>query len=289
MVKKITILTCTELQMDILVDFAYELNNHVEHSSAFCSNSKSVIREDFSERISQNKLFACWNDVEITGLLSCYVDKPKNNADCSLLIDSRKCDYHTAAGMLFKKFKLLNDNNMKCTFFFPKENIECASFLESIHAVRQVNEYRLILGKRQAVVSPSNHAITELPGSYHAAFIELHDTIFPGVYISGADIIKDIGKGHFVYSIIEKGVLSAYSVLKLNEGRCATAEAVAVRENHRGKGYGRAILGYLIDQAYNLFNVEEIDLIVEGDNEKAIKLYSDMGFRIETENMCYIA
>lgn len=40
--------------------------------------------------------------------------------------------------------------------------------------------------------------------------------------------------------------------------------------------------------AFHFFKVSQIDLIVDADNEKAIKLYLDLGFVIEHESRCYI-
>ncbi|MDD4297970.1 MAG: GNAT family N-acetyltransferase [Ruminiclostridium sp.] len=285
----ISILYCTQQQLNNIIEFAYKMNIDREHASTFCAISKSAIREDFSEGISKNCVLACWNNDEIIGILSCFIDEVKNNADCTILIDSRKCDYNTIARLLLEKFRIANDANMKYTFFFPTENVECANFLESINANRQVNEYYLILEKKNADNNTSNLNVIELPTNSYNSFIELHDTIFPGVYISGADVIKDIGKIHFIYSIIENEILIAYSVLRLNRDRSATAEIIAVKENFRGKGYGRAVLSYLIKTAFTSFTLDKIDLIVDGNNDKAIRLYLDLGFTIVTENRCYIA
>ncbi|NLY46070.1 MAG: GNAT family N-acetyltransferase, partial [Tissierella sp.] len=150
-------------------------------------------------------------------------------------------------------------------------------------------EYRLIFKKNHIYNDRLNFNIGELPIDYYGKLKELHDEIFPNVYISGADIIENIGKKHFVYSIIENKTLIAYSVLRLNGNMSGTAEIIAVREEFRGRGYGKAIISYLIDKAVNLFKVSNVDLMVDGDNEKAIKLYLDLGFVIEHENRCYIA
>lgn len=285
----ISIMYCKEQQLNSITEFAYKMNINREHASTFCYKSKSAIREDFSKGISKNCVLACWYDDEIIGILNCFIDEAKNNADCTILIDSKKCDYNIVARLLFEKFKASNDTNMKYTFFFPVENVECSNFLESINANRQVNEYYLIFEKKNVNINISDLNVIELPTDYYTSFIELHYTIFPGVYISGTDVIKDIGKKHNIYSIIEGGVLIAYSVLRLNRDKIATVEIIAVKEEFRGKGYGRAVLSYLIKAAFTSFEADKIDLVVDGNNEKAIRLYLDLGFTIATENRCYIA
>lgn len=133
--------------------------------------------------------------------------------------------------------------------------------------------------------------INNLDRAYYNQFIQLHDFIFPGVYISGKDIIEDIiNKNIFVFSIIEEGRLIAYSVLRLYESsKTAIAEIIGVDEEYRGKGYGKSILNYLIEYSFSNNDIEKIELIVDEDNEAAISLYKSLGFVIDAENCCYIA
>ncbi len=126
-----------------------------------------------------------------------------------------------------------------------------------------------------------------MPEKHYQQFIELHDSIFPDIYISGKDIINDIGNHHFVYAMIGNEQLLAYCVLKLNSGERCTAEIVAVREGFRYKGYGRAVLTHMVTKAFENYGKESVDLIVEGDNENAIRLYLNLGFAVESENCCY--
>ncbi|NLY46150.1 MAG: hypothetical protein GX053_09215, partial [Tissierella sp.] len=143
----IYILDCIKEQIDELVEFAFRLNNNIENSSQFCPRSKNYIREEFLKGISNSSIFSCWKNNKLVGVINYYMDELRNNADCTLLIDSQQCDYNLAANLLFGKVKDLNDVKIKYTFFFPKENIRCANFLESINAKREVNEYRLIFKK----------------------------------------------------------------------------------------------------------------------------------------------
>lgn len=45
-------------------------------------------------------------------------------------------------------------------------------------------------------------------------FAQLHDQVFPDVYVSGRDILGDLGKNRFVYVLEENGALAAYGVLQ---------------------------------------------------------------------------
>jgi hypothetical protein len=180
---------CTDQQIEELTEFAFQMNSRKKHGSTFCSHNKKAIREDFMEGISGHRMLSCQYQEKVIGILNCYIDEPKNNADCTVLIDSAKCDYNSNAKMLFEKLKASNKPDLKYTFFFPQENKKCADFLESVGAAREVNEYELVLDTGHVKAGKVNQNITELPTQYYDDFVKLHDTIFPGVYISGADVI----------------------------------------------------------------------------------------------------
>ena len=56
----------------------------------------------------------------------------------------------------------------------------------------------------------------------------------------------------------------------------------------RRRGYGRAVLSHLAGQAFGPFGAERLELVVDADNERALRLYLDAGFRLRQENICYI-
>lgn len=272
--------------LEDLSQFAYRINSVNEHSSTFCPSKIDAIRNEFEESISVGCLFECRKGSKLVGLFNSYVDHEKSNADCSLLIDTDAC-YQDTAQKLFNEVKNQFGPSMKYTFFFPKQNTACSTFLSNNGAHREVNEYCLLL-KRDKFSYPS-HSLTiiDLPKDSYQQLIDLHDNIFPGMYVSGIDIINTLGSKRLVYTLINDGQIIAYSVLKLSGTKRATAEVVAVKEGFRHKGYGRAILAYLANKAFETYEMEYVDLIVDADNENAISLYLDLGFDIESEHCCY--
>lgn len=284
---------CTKHDLHQMVELAFKMNNQKEHYSAFCSLTRKSIHDEFEASVlsEEHMMVGSFRGDQLTGLLICFIDRERQNADCAgPFIDSSEEDYMVLAKQLFEFAKDSIDVEMKYTFFFSKENVNCKEFLDSINADRKVNEYELVLKKEFFIPYLKKVKISNLDKAYYNQFIDLHDYICPDIYVSGKDIIEDIGKSRIVFSIIEDDKLVAYSVLRTyKNAKTATAEIIAVEEKHRGKGYGKAILNYSIEFAFHNYNIEEIELIVDGDNETAISLYLSLGFTIKAENCCYVA
>ncbi len=273
--------------LDELARFASKLNANRETASSFCCTKEEDIRRDFSEMAEYGS--ACFLDGRPVGLIACFLDEEKSNADCSLMVSLSGKDYHDVAdGLLCLARKKLGQE-VACTFFFPKENEECGRFLSQVGAKRQVNEYILLLRrenwKEHAAFTGCPQPLGE---GQRDAFAALHDTIFPDVYCSGKDILRDLGTSRFVFVIPDEAGLVAYGVLKPQKGGRATVEIVGVRSDARRRGYGRAVLNHLAGQAFAQFGAQSLELVVDADNENALALYLDTGFEIWQENNCYI-
>lgn len=266
---------------------AERLNAERETGSTFCCKRAADIQRDFAETMEYG--FACRVNGKPVGLISCFPDMEKGNADCSLLIDAQEEAYRETAKALLAAAREKLGAAMECTFFFPTENRACRVFLQEAGAERQVNEYILLLErenwKMRCDLTASPRPVLEKEWN---AFAALHDAVFPDVYASGQDILKDFGKTRFIYVVSDEAGLAAYGVLKTQGGKQATAEMVGVRKDARRQGFGRAVLYHLALQAFSQFGAERLELVVDADNQNALRLYLDAGFQIWQENNCYI-
>lgn len=274
-------------ELEALSRFAQDLNARRESMSSFCCAKAEDIRRDLEKELPYG--FACWDGDRPVGLMSCCPDREKGNADCSLLLDLTGEDYREAAGRLVRAAREALGPGLACTFFFPKENEDCRAFLEGAGARRQENEYILRL-KPENWNRPAVLPAGPLPAQEEDrdAFIALHDRVFPGVYISGRDIWEDLGRSRFIYKILDREGFAAYGVLRVGRGTRAAAEVIAVREDVRHQGYGRSVLHHLAEESFRRLGMEELELVVDADNENALKPYFDTGFRLWQENNCYI-
>ena len=272
--------------LEKLAYFAERLNANRETGSSFCCAHMEDILKDFQGTMEYG--FALWKEDRPIGLINCCPDKEKGNADVSLLMNVEEEQYMESAGKLLSAAKQKLGHDITLTFFFPEENADCRDFLIRAGGTPQVNEYIMRLRRedwKHYVWHTDPRPIKE---EERANFSALHDAIFPHVYISGEDIWKDLGRSRSVYVISDKLGLAAYGVLKASGRDQAVAEVIGVREDVRRRGYGREILNCLAERAFGEFDAEKLELIVDGDNRNAIKLYLDTGFQVWQENNCYI-
>lgn len=269
-------------ELTALARFAQGLNARRETGSSFCCSGAEAIRRDFAD--PQTLGFACWEADRPVGLLSCFPDREKGNADCSLLLERSGEVYSIIAAELLSAAREALGLDMACTFFFPKENGDCQAFLEHAGARRQENEYILRLRREDWHKPQGLTALRPAREQDRDAFTALHDTIFPGAYASGKDIWADPGRK--VYVLPDGPDLAAYGVLRT--GSPATAEMIGVREDRRGRGYGRSVLHRLAEEAFSCPDARELELVVDADNDTALHLYFGAGFRVRQENLCYI-
>lgn len=273
----------SEDSLSELAAYACRKNARRESGSAFCCREEASIRRDFLETLEFGVV--CREAGNVRGVLSCFPDWEKGNVDCALLADRE--GYDSTAGQLLCAAREQMGNHLRYTFFFPKENEDCIAFLEGVGAQRQENEYRMVLRRNHWHPMEGLPEPRPLAEGEEIPFAQLHDQIFPDVYVSGRDILRDLGKNRFVYVLEEGGALAAYGVLRCGESR-TTAEILGVRQGLRGRGYGRAILNCLAKEAFDRHGAAELDLIVDADNDRALGLYQKTGFQMLEENRCYL-
>ena len=94
-----------------------------------------------------------------------------------------------------------------------------------------------------------------------------------------------IGENQFgrIWLILSSEKVIGYIVLCFGysiefRGRDAFIDELYIQKPHRGKGFGRAVLAAIKNEANNL-GIKTLHLEVARTNARAKKLYSDMGFR----------
>lgn len=280
---------CVYDDLNQMIELAFWKNNDDSHFSAFCPCKRDKIQEEFAEELnSKEHIYVGYFEKDVLkGLIFCYIDNDRNNADCGgPFVDG---DFSKISKEMFEYMKSLVNSPIKYTFYFGKSNAECISFMELIRAENQGNEFQLKLKRENYKKIVSSIHVDVLPVEYTNQLIKLNDTVFPEGYISGNGIIQSIGVDRQIFCAIKDSKLIGYSVLKTyKNSQNVTAEIISVDENHRHKGYGRALLNKLLEVALSNDSIKTVNLIVDKVNENALALYYSMGFELYIENCCYI-
>lgn len=226
------------------------------------------------------------NDL-LKGFIGGYADKERKNVDCigPFATESYSEIFYELFQFLRKQLPL----DYRYTFYIGSENKECIHFMEVLNAVSTGNEYSLYIERKDYKKDLVSQNVTEYSKEYREQLINLHDTIFPGVYISGKRIIETLGKSREVGCIIIEKELAGYCVLRnYNDTSNATIEVLAVKEKYRHQGYGRELLNNMIKKAFDSYNKEKLNLIVDQINQNALTLYYSVGFKLNQVNCVYI-
>jgi ribosomal protein S18 acetylase RimI-like enzyme len=270
-----------------IVQLIFTCNNIKESSSNYCYKDIDQIYKDVIETIERDEMIIYKDHQIISGVILWYYNKLQNTCDCSIFVNPISRDSLKIMTELIVNLKKHYQFPVKINFFFPVENIQYTELLTSLNAHKNVNEYRLKLAKGSEKNLKLDKTITILDESSNLDFIELFNSVFPDIYINGENVITSIGKDRVVYSLTINKELIAFSVLKFESEKLGSAEIIGVKESFRNKGYGRLILSHLIFEAFSKYNLASLNLVVDGDNLNAIKLYADLGFTMFSENYCY--
>lgn len=280
---KMTItVSCDETLVRFAAEFAAKLNGSPDTASMFCPSKYDDIISDM--QASGNLTVGRDDDRKICAVCWMFYDPERKNADVNLFAGE------SLAGEIFAAARKAGDfaPDTHFTFYFPKQNVALADFLEKSGAKVNTDEYGLLLTKGKERNICDSDRISPIKPTEFAGFERLHDSIFPELYITGRGITDSIGKNREIFVMTEDGGISAYSVLeRTSDPSLAVAGIIGVKEGMRHAGRGRAVLGHLIKAAFSDDRVNRLRLIVDCDNFNAMKLYFDLGFEIEFENRCY--
>ena len=273
-----------------LVEIAFKRNSIPTSNCAFCSSSAKSITRDFEFIINSPDCLmvgAFCNSI-VVGMLGCFVNPDNNWVDCCGPFFRDEWDQDIAKNM-FDFAKSTFTKAVRFNFFFNKQNKDYHSLMGALSAERGDNEYILLLDKADYKPQEIKAHVVPYTDKYEKALVKLHDTSFPDVYVTGRDIIAALDKNREVFCVLdENGVFAGYGVLKFTkESKRLTAEIFAVESEKRGKGYGWALLNAVLDAAFNKYDGEVVDLVVERLNTHAKNLYYSCGFRLSVENEAF--
>ncbi len=275
-----------------VADFMYWANNRSEQYSGFCSTNRQIIQSDLEHGLkSQTDLIVASCEAgAIDGVMTAHIDSAVQSADCCGPFVK---DYDLKqAEVLFEAMLTYLPRPMALQFFFSEQNNLCLELMKKKGAKNQGREMIMNLSLERCHENPYHYGLDEvkpLSKAQNDSFISLHDHIFPESYVSGKDVVFSIGKSRSVYVIENEGIIRGYGVLRYTtKAKTVAAEIIAVRQEDRGKSYGKKILSKMLSEAFERDTVTAVELVVEAGNTAAIGLYTKMGFDVKMVNCGYV-
>jgi len=193
--------------------------------------------------------------------------------------------------------KTMPDYVREHELFVDVVNLNVAAFAARHGFVPGTPEASLRFGREHLGQLPDEAAET-LNTDQHAAFVELHDRIFPNTYYTGAEILGRLGERDRVFvetltpdpspswrgeqdKTLQSGghSLMGYIYVKVEPGATnGYIDFVGVAESSRRQGIGRRLVSAATQWLFTFQEVEEVTLTVNAGNDGAIALYKQLGF-----------
>ena len=110
-------------------------------------------------------------------------------------------------------------------------------------------------------------------------FVALHNYVFPNTYYEGNEIIRRLSDMNKLFVSMKNEKLEGYVYVEVNpEFQEANIEFIATAENSRRKGVGERLLQAAIQYIFSFQGMREIELCLNTNNDRAVKLYKKVGF-----------
>ncbi len=270
-------------QLDAAVAFALALNAKQENHSSYLSGRSDLVILDFQEAIANNRLFLALENDLIIGLLNTYPLPHLSRADTTILI-KEGLPYEDIAHHLFRLARAENHPSSHYSFFFSIHNKRLKKYLLSINAYQEVTEYGLRYFIKNSEPLVDYQLIEEKD---YEDWKRTFNEIFPSIYKTPEEILSQLRVKSQVLIYKTDHQIAGFCVLQINE-KSSVIEMLGVVELYRRRGIARQMLKQVKCFLASLYDNKEVKLIVDTDNQNALKLYFDEGFEIEYENEHFI-
>jgi diamine N-acetyltransferase len=106
---------------------------------------------------------------------------------------------------------------------------------------------------------------------------------FVNTYQTAQAIQTQLSNSYDYYLLSDNGVMIGYLSIKINTEKSEMIlSKLYLLKTYRGSGYGQKVMGFIINQATEL-NLAKISLLVNRNNQKAIRFYTKYDFAITQE------
>ena len=281
---------CGVADLQGCVDIAFVQNNLPERNSAYCPKTRDGIEADFTYLIedANSILLGCFDGDVLVGVMGCFVNLENGWADCSGPFFVEGWDEGLALELFaFARAQLVHARRFN--FYFDGRNAGLHGLMDALDARRNDNEYVLMLKRADYIPQKIKHAVVAYNDGFEDAVLRLKNETWAETYLTDGDLVASVGKTRDIFCALdERGAFVGLGILKRHTNPShITAEFFAVAEHARGRGYGWALLNAVVATAFDKYEAQTVDLVVDKLNDHARDLYFSCGFTLEIENASY--
>lgn len=272
-----------------LATFITEMNQGKENHIAYCGReyewNLAALEEDF--RADDGSLhFLIAKDASGDIFAALGVDFDESTAE--VWGPFNKTDNPKIENQLWEQLVAKYPEITSYIFFINEENAKQRSFMESIQAENCGKHFQLRVKKEDFEIEQAIKSVL-FEEKDTPAFKRLHDKAFPGAYYNAATIISRLGNGNFLKVLKNADEeLQGYAYVELDEElNEASLEFISISPDFRGQGIGTILLKEILTEIFSNPGFTEVDLVVEGINASANRLYYNAGFQLQDTLISY--
>ncbi|GAB6451478.1 MULTISPECIES: GNAT family N-acetyltransferase [Bacillus] len=269
------------LKIEEVAAFIASMNKDAIHHVGYCGDVKEellhTIIHDFSDIGWEQSFVAIYKNNNLIGVLGFDVDEVKKCAEIwGPFIKAE--DWEEVALHMWKELIEKVPFHIEELYgFYHVENNNCARLMKNLHAKEQGRHSILILNNivEQRIICNVEEALPQV----FEQFIALHNHVFPNTYYEGNEIIGRLSDMNKLFVSMKNEKLEGYVYVEVNpEFQEANIEFIATAENSRRKGVGERLLQKAIQYIFSFQEMKEIELCLNMNNDRAMKLYKKVGF-----------
>lgn len=270
------------LKIEEVASFIANMNKDATHHVGYCGEEKEellqTIIHDFSDIGWEQSFVATYENNNLIGVLGFDVDEVKKCAEIwGPFILSANWE-EVALHMWKELIEKVPVHIEKFYGFYHVENNNCARLMKDLHAKEKElhSIFRLSnSGVKQHTICNVEEALPQV----FEPFIALHNNVFPNTYYDGNEIIERLSDTNKLFVSMKNDKLEGYVYVEVNpEFQEANIEFIATAENSRRKGVGECLLQAAIHYIFSFQGMREIELCLNTNNDRAMKLYKKVGF-----------
>lgn len=270
--------------LDEVVGFIQRKNMHPLTHSSYMSNHPNRIRQDVIETTTycSNHVLVSIDENKVNGVIVSFYQAERDCFDIAGPYVEH--DDLTIAKALVEAWKA-QFHEPRIQFFFNQESLFFIQLMNEINATLDQKEYLLELHVEQLPKDTLQVQAYFMTPMQHQAVMDVFDEIFPNTYMTSKQVIESHPEQHVILLDVE-GLIAGVAFLK-QYSTTYSLEFFGLRSQFRGKNLAKPFLSSVIHLLQSKVEVQAIRLVVDAINERAIRIYLDLGFTIHQMNLSY--